>query len=140
MTGLGIVKGADTYYLDKVLTAYPISQLDPTNPSNIVSNHRKDKSVLASRVLSNHACYFNTGTCHGRTLVVTMKRRGHDSHFKAFEPVCGDLSNPKNSKYISTKTSFMSKQHAWFKLYQVREFVRCIHYPCTNDMYNRDSI
>lgn len=47
-----------------------------------------------------------------------MKRKGSDSHFKAYEPTCGDLKDPKNSKLLVTKTSFMSKPPAWFKIYK----------------------
>lgn len=110
--------------VDKTLTAYPISQLDPTCSANVINKltaNKKstEKSVLASRILSNHASYFNTGTCHGKTLVIVMKRKGSDSHFKALEPVCGDLNDAKNAKYLSTKTSFMNKQSPWFKVYKV---------------------
>lgn len=50
-----------------------------------------------------------------------MKRKGPDSHFKAFEPICGDLSESRNAKYLVTKkSSFMSKlPPAWFKIYKV---------------------
>lgn len=97
---------------DKVLTAYPLAQLDP-----YVKQDSKRKAN-ATRVLSSNASYFNTGTCNGRTLVITMKRKGSDSHFKAHEPTCGDLKDPKNSKLLATKTSFMSKPPAWFKIYK----------------------
>ncbi|CAO3657221.1 unnamed protein product [Mucor hiemalis] len=77
---------------DKVLTAYPLAQLDPY--------------------------VIQDSTCNDRTLVITMKRKGSDSHFKAYEPTCGDLKDPKNSKLLVTKTSFMSKPPAWFKIYK----------------------
>lgn len=47
-----------------------------------------------------------------------MRRRGTDSLFKAYEPTCGDLKDPKNSKLLVTKTSFMTKPPAWFKVYK----------------------
>lgn len=95
-----------------MLTAYPLAQLDP-----YVKQDSKRKAN-AIRVLSSNASYFNTGTCNGRTLIITMKRKGSDSHFKAHEPTCGDLRDPKNSKLLATKTSFMSKPPAWFKIYK----------------------
>ncbi|KAL9553295.1 hypothetical protein MBANPS3_003354 [Mucor bainieri] len=103
---------------DKVLTAYPLVQLDPTSPSHISSV--STKSTVSFRVLTNHVSFFNSGTCNGRTLVVTMKRKGPDSHFKAFEPICGDLNESRNAKYLVTKkSSFMSKPPpAWFKIYK----------------------
>ncbi|CAO3640498.1 unnamed protein product [Mucor fragilis] len=103
---------------DKTLTAYPLAQLDPTSPSYISTS--STKSTVSFRVLTNHVSFFNSGTCNGRTLVVTMKRKGPDSHFKAFEPICGDLSESRNAKYLVTKkSSFMSKlPPAWFKIYK----------------------
>ncbi|KAG1122601.1 hypothetical protein G6F42_011330 [Rhizopus arrhizus] len=103
---------------DKVLTAYPLVQLDPTSPSYIATS--STKSAVSFRVLTNHVSYFNSGTCNGRTLVVTMKRKGPDSHFKAYEPICGDLNESRNARYLVTKkSSFMSKPPpAWFKIYK----------------------
>lgn len=103
---------------DKVLTAYPLVQLDPTSPFHI--SMTSTKSSVSFRVLTNHVSFFNSGTCNGRTLIVTMKRKGPDSHFKAFEPMCGDLNEPRNAKYLVTKkSSFMSKPPpAWFKIYK----------------------
>ncbi|KAF1800508.1 CNH domain-containing protein [Mucor lusitanicus] len=103
---------------DKVLTAYPLVQLDPTSPSYISPS--STKSAVSFRVLTNHVSFFNSGTCNGRTLVVTMKRRGPDSHFKAYEPICGDLNESRNAKFLVTKkSSFMSKPPpAWFKIYK----------------------
>jgi hypothetical protein len=94
---------------DKVLKAYPISYFDP-------SASRKSN---VSKVISSHSVFFSTGTCNDKTFIITMKKKGIDSHFKAHEIICGDLTDPRNSKYLAAKTSFMSKASSWFKLYQV---------------------
>ncbi|EIE89601.1 hypothetical protein RO3G_14312 [Rhizopus delemar RA 99-880] len=57
------------------------------------------------------------GVCNGRTLVVAMKKRGVDSHFKVLEPICGDLRDPANSKKYFTKSGLFSKMPSWFKSY-----------------------
>lgn len=56
--------------------------------------------------------------------MVTMKRKGPDSHFKAYEPICGDLDESRNARYLVTKkSSFMSKPPpAWFKIYKVSTY------------------
>ena len=98
-------------YTDKVLMAYSVAQLDPHQ--NIKKANEK-----SCRILSSNCSYFNVGECNGRTLVIAMKRKVADSHFKAFEPICGDLNDPKHSKLSTNKTSFMSKAPAWFRLYK----------------------
>lgn len=111
-------------YIDKVLTAFSISQLDPYQQS-LETKLSKKCDTISSRVISNHVSFFNTGVCYNKSLVVTMRKGITDSTFKAYEPVCGNLKNPKNSKFLVSKTSFMSKPPAWFKLY--KEFYIGIH-------------
>jgi hypothetical protein len=108
------------YFTDKVLTAYPLAQLDPcTHQSSKSSSIKKaDRNAISTRVLGNHISFFNTGVCNERILIVAMRRKGADSHFKAFEPICGDLKDTNSSKYLATKASFMSKPPAWFKIYK----------------------
>ncbi|KAF7721428.1 RHO1 GDP-GTP exchange protein 2 [Apophysomyces ossiformis] len=96
---------------DKTLLAYALDDLDP-------SINRRQPEKRPFYKLGHHISYFNTGKCSNRPLVVAMKRKGMDSHFKAFEPVCGDLRHEKNAKYLSTKSSFLSKSPSWFKLYK----------------------
>ncbi|KAI8977094.1 CNH domain-containing protein [Mycotypha africana] len=110
---------------DKILTAYPLVQLDPFSPTNTLSSKASggkkssDKeTVISSRIISQHAIYFNTGTCNGKTLIVTMKRKKPDSQFKVYEIVCGNLSDPRNAKYLVTKASFILKPPPWFRLYK----------------------
>ncbi|KAG1061508.1 hypothetical protein G6F42_027657 [Rhizopus arrhizus] len=45
-----------------------------------------------------------------------MKKRGVDSNFKVLEPVCGDLRDPKSSKFFA-KSGLFSKMPSWFKSY-----------------------
>ncbi|KAI7867137.1 CNH domain-containing protein [Spinellus fusiger] len=95
---------------DKTLYGYPLDALD--------INYQKKPSERNLQKISQHILYFNTGTYNNRTLVIGMKRKGTDSHFKVFEPVCGNLRDPKNAKFLSTKTGFLSKPPTWFKLYK----------------------
>ncbi|KAG0170066.1 RHO1 GDP-GTP exchange protein 2 [Apophysomyces sp. BC1034] len=95
---------------DKTLMAYALDALDPTAP--IKPADRPNQRI------AQHITYFNAGVCNNRTLVIAMKKRGMDSHFKAFEPVCGDLRDPGNAKFLTTKTSFFSKAPVWFKTYK----------------------
>ncbi|KAI7872411.1 CNH domain-containing protein [Spinellus fusiger] len=95
---------------DKTLIAYSLDSLDPTAP------HKSAERPYQK--LAQHISYFNAGVCSNRTLVIAMKKRGMDSHFKAFEPICGDLRNPHNAKYLTTKSSFFSKAPSWFKIYK----------------------
>jgi hypothetical protein len=96
--------------IDKTLYAYALDALDPTSAK--LSNDKPNQKV------AQHISYFNAGTCHGRPLVIAMKKRGLDSHFKAYEPVCGDLRDPANSKFLAVKTGLFSKTPSWFKVYK----------------------
>lgn len=103
--------------LDKTLYAYALQGLDPnaTPPNQSTNNHRPSQKI------AQHISYFHAGVCNNRTLVVAMKKRGMDSHFRAYEPVCGDLRSPQNLKYLTVKSGlFGSKQPPpWFHIYKV---------------------
>ncbi|KAI9476322.1 MAG: CNH domain-containing protein [Benjaminiella poitrasii] len=122
VTQVGVLEGQNILMVlaDKVLTAYPICHLDPVNSTKPLSLSKKssEKNTGVFRQLSSHTSYFNMGTCNGKTFVVTMKRKGSDSHFKVYEVLCGDLNDAKNAKYLATKTSFMTKPPAWFRVYK----------------------
>ncbi|KAI8092625.1 uncharacterized protein BX664DRAFT_384169 [Halteromyces radiatus] len=92
---------------DKTLMAYALEYLDPST---------KKKGHIAQKV-SQHVQFFSCGISAGRSLLVTMKRKGMDSHFKAYEPYCGDLRDPKNQKFLN-KTGFLGKAQSWFRLYK----------------------
>ncbi|KAI8342611.1 CNH domain-containing protein [Chlamydoabsidia padenii] len=95
---------------DKTLYAYALEALDPTCTTQ--SNDKPHQKI------AQHISYFNAGTLHGRFLVIAKKQRGLDSHFKAYEPVCGDLRDPANHKYLAAKTGLFSKTPSWFKVYK----------------------
>ncbi|KAI8645474.1 CNH domain-containing protein [Parasitella parasitica] len=125
VTQIGVLESQNIFLVlaDKALTAYPLTQLDPTSPACISTSFKSkktaasaEKGAVSFRVLGNRVSYFNSGTCNGRTLIVAMKRKGPDSHFKAYEPICGDLNDSRNAKYLVTKSSFMSKPASWFKI------------------------
>lgn len=66
--------------------------------------------------VAQHISFFHSGVCNGRTIVIAMKKRGVDSNFKVLEPICGDLRNPKNSKFFH-KSGLFNKMPSWFKSY-----------------------
>lgn len=108
--------------LDKTLYAYALQGLDPnaTPPNQSNNNNQRPSQKIAQ-----HISYFHAGVCNNRTLVVAMKKRGMDSHFRAYEPVCGDLRSPQNLKYLTVKSGlFGSKQPPpWFHIYKVNRKV-----------------
>ncbi|OBZ90228.1 Rho1 guanine nucleotide exchange factor 1 [Choanephora cucurbitarum] len=92
---------------DKTLYAYALDALVP-------KDSRKNQPDKPFQKIAQHITFFHSGVCNGRPIVVAMKKRGVDSHFKVLEPVCGDLRDPKNSKFF-TKTGLFGKMHSWFK-------------------------
>ncbi|KAK3839861.1 MAG: Dbl homology domain-containing protein [Linnemannia gamsii] len=78
---------------------------------------------LALRELSSlgkSVQFFSAGTCAGKTLVITMKRKnGGESHFSAYEPVENAVLGGQHRGGFSL-SSFKSSKSDWFKLY--REF------------------
>ncbi|SAM07200.1 hypothetical protein [Absidia glauca] len=93
---------------DKTLTAYALELLDPSTT----------KKGCSLQKVSQNVQFFSCGKSMGRSLLVTMKRKGMDSHFKAYEPCCGDLRDSKNHKFLNNKTGFLGKTQSWFKLYK----------------------
>lgn len=92
---------------DKTLYAYALDNL-ATKGSRKASNDKPHQKV------AQHISFFHAGVCNGRTIVIAMKKRGVDSNFKVLEPVCGNLRDPKNSKFF-TKSGIFSKMPSWFK-------------------------
>lgn len=86
----------------------------------IPKESRKGSSKLTvekpHQKIAQHISFFHSGVCNGRTIVIAMKKRGVDSNFKVLEPICGDLRDPKNSKFFS-KSGIFSKMPSWFKSY-----------------------
>jgi CNH domain len=95
---------------DKQLLAYAIDSI--CGSPSFKSNER------TCQKLGQHVAYFNCGTCNGKTLVVFMKKKGMDSQFKAIEPICGNLRDPKNTKFKTGRSGFLSKNPEWFKTYK----------------------
>lgn len=94
---------------DKTLYAYALDALVPRESRKVTLDKPNQK-------IAQHITFFHSGVCNGRTIVIAMKKRGVDSHFKVLEPVCGDLRNPKNSKFFQ-KSGIFSKMPSWFKTY-----------------------
>ncbi|KAI7903065.1 CNH domain-containing protein [Cokeromyces recurvatus] len=102
---------------DKTLYAYALDPLIPREyfrPQSTKSTH-VDKP---HQKIAQHISFFHSGICNGRTIIIAMKKRGVDSNFKVFEPLCGDLRNPVNShKFLSKKSGFFqNKIPSWFKI------------------------
>ncbi|KAF9903889.1 RHO1 GDP-GTP exchange protein 2 [Linnemannia zychae] len=94
----------------KVLKAFNLSCLDPNS----------DKSLQVGQSLGKSVQFFSAGTCAGKTLVITMKRKnGGESHFSAYEPVENAVLGGHHRGGFSL-SSFKSSKSDWFKLY--REF------------------
>ncbi|KAI8149217.1 CNH domain-containing protein [Fennellomyces sp. T-0311] len=112
VTQIGILEQYHIFLVlaDKTLTAYPLDALDPTAPSK--------PKVRATYKIASNISYFNTGVINNRTLVIAMKKKSMDSVFHAYEPVCGDLRDPQNAKFLVVKTGLFSKAPSWFKRYK----------------------
>ncbi|KAI9321749.1 hypothetical protein BX666DRAFT_1850207 [Dichotomocladium elegans] len=97
---------------DKTLTAYPIDELDPTS-------HRRSPQRPSFNIASS-VSFFRSGVIDNQSFVVaTMRKKSLDTVFKSFIPVCGDLRDPKNSKFLTKKSGFLSKAPpAWFQPYK----------------------
>ncbi|KAF9118650.1 RHO1 GDP-GTP exchange protein 2, partial [Mortierella sp. GBA39] len=94
----------------KVLKAFNLSCLDPNS----------DKSLQVGQQLGKSVQFFSAGTCAGKTLVITMKKKnGGESHFSAYEPVENAVLGGQHRGGFSL-SSFKSNKSDWFKLY--REF------------------
>lgn len=94
---------------DKTLFAYALDALVPKDSRKVTGEKPHQK-------IAQHISFFHSGVCNGRTIVIAMKKRGVDSNFKVLEPICGDLRNPKSSKFF-TKSGLFSKMPSWFKSY-----------------------
>ncbi|GAA5808893.1 hypothetical protein MFLAVUS_002292 [Mucor flavus] len=94
---------------DKTLYAYALDALVPTDSRKLPVDKPHQK-------VAQHISFFHSGVCNGRTIVIAMKKRGVDSNFKVLEPICGDLRNPKNSKFFH-KSGLFNKMPSWFKSY-----------------------
>jgi hypothetical protein len=95
---------------DKTLYAYALDSLIPKDNTRKLANDKPHQKI------AQHISFFHSGVCNGRTIVIAMKKRGVDSNFKVLEPVCGDLRDPKSSKFF-TKSGLFSKMPSWFKSY-----------------------
>ncbi|KAI9270866.1 CNH domain-containing protein [Sporodiniella umbellata] len=95
---------------DKTLYAHSLEHL-------LNKDLRKNPHDRSHQKVAQHITFFQAGVCNGRTLVVAMKKRGVDSHFKVLEPICGDLRDPANSKKYFTKSGLFSRPPSWFKSY-----------------------
>lgn len=95
--------------------AYPLDALDPTSTTPSLKSRQK----LPSFQLAKSVSFFEAGVCDRRVIVVVKKKKGVDSVFTALEPVCGDLRDSRNAKYLNTKSGLLSRAPSWFKSYRV---------------------
>ncbi|KAG0047494.1 RHO1 GDP-GTP exchange protein 2 [Gryganskiella cystojenkinii] len=91
----------------KVLKAFNLSCLDPNT----------EKSLQIGQQLGKSVQFFSAGTCVGKTLVITMKKKNAgESHFSAYEPVENAVlgHHPRGFSLSFGK----SNKSEWFKLYK----------------------
>ncbi|KAG0018570.1 hypothetical protein BGZ80_007014 [Entomortierella chlamydospora] len=96
----------------KILKAYNMNCLEPNS----------DKSFQAGHQIAKNIQYFTAGMYSGKTLIITMKKKGTgagESQFSAFEPLEGASMGTQSSKGFGGLSLGRSKSD-WFKLY--REF------------------
>ncbi|KAF9204689.1 RHO1 GDP-GTP exchange protein 2 [Haplosporangium sp. Z 27] len=96
----------------KVLKAYNMNCLEPDS----------DKSFQTGQQVAKNVQYFTAGVCAGKTLVITMKKKGTgagESLFSAFEPLDTASLGTHHHKGFGGLSLGRSKSD-WFKLY--REF------------------
>ncbi|RIB30027.1 CNH domain-containing protein [Gigaspora rosea] len=109
---------------DRTLWAFSLDAIIPSSSS--ASSHNQPYRQRLSA--GNNVQYFNVGVIKERnstkekTLVVYMKKRGLESHFKALEPICVVGSSSDKSKTSSSRRgAFASLIHSkteWFKEYK----------------------
>jgi len=92
----------------KVLKAFNLSCLDPNS----------EKSLHIGQQLGKSVQYFSAGTCVGKTLVITMKKKNAgESHFSAFEPLENAVLGGTHRGGFSLSFGKSNKSE-WFKLYK----------------------
>ncbi|CAG8705449.1 11904_t:CDS:10, partial [Dentiscutata erythropus] len=109
---------------DRTLWAFSLEAIIPSSSSSGSSNQPYRQRLSAN----NNVQYFNVGVIKERnstkekTLVVYMKKRGLESHFKALEPICAVGSSSDKSKTSSSRRgAFANLIHSkteWFKEYK----------------------
>ncbi|KAI8973328.1 CNH domain-containing protein [Mycotypha africana] len=114
---------------DRTLYAYALDSLLPHSQQQQqqqqqrqLQRNNNSKSPFDNKPyqkVAQHISFFHSGLCQGRTLVIAMKKRGVDSHFKVLEPICGNLRDPRtSSKFLQAKSSLLfssKKMPDWFK-------------------------
>ncbi|CAG8663994.1 30717_t:CDS:10, partial [Racocetra persica] len=90
---------------DRTLWAFSLDAIIPSSSSGSSHNQPYRQRLSAN----NNVQYFNVGVIKERnstkekTLVVYMKKRGLESHFKALEPICAVGSSSDKSKASSSR-------------------------------------
>lgn len=93
----------------KILKAFNISCLEPG----------AEKALQTGQQLAKNVQYFAAGVCGGKTLVITMRKKGaNESQFSAFEPFENAVSGAQQHRGFGLTLG--KPKSEWFKLY--REF------------------
>ncbi|KAF8628723.1 hypothetical protein AX17_005945 [Amanita inopinata Kibby_2008] len=100
---------------DKVLFAYHIEALVPSNP-NMAQPLQKMNTIVHKEIQ-----FFRSGKLNGRTLVVFMRKDGSNSHFYVVEPVF-DKINEKAKAPSGIASRILGSKTSWF-----RDYRRFIH-------------
>ncbi|KAF9318836.1 RHO1 GDP-GTP exchange protein 2 [Podila horticola] len=92
----------------KVLKAFNLSCLDPNS----------EKSLQIAQELGKSVQYFTAGTCAGKTLVITMKKKNAgESHFCAYEPLENAVLGNHHRGGFSLPFGKAGKSE-WFRAYR----------------------
>ncbi|KAF9779311.1 CNH domain-containing protein [Thelephora terrestris] len=99
---------------DKSLFAYHIEALVPSSPG--AANTSQTPQKLSG---NKDVQFFAVGNLDGRTLVIYMRKKNHDSLFRAFEPVIGKINEKsKPQPSIGSRFSLRSQRSEWFRVYR----------------------
>ncbi|CAG8674479.1 4783_t:CDS:2, partial [Acaulospora colombiana] len=116
---MAVIENYGIFVVLVVLWAYSLEALIPSSSSS--SSGNVHGSAVRQRLCSsNNVLYFNVGTIKDKTLLVYMRRKGIESHFKVIEPVHTVNASHEKSKSSATRRfgNLMSSRNDWFKEYK----------------------
>lgn len=99
-----------------MLWAYSLEALLPSFKTNLPNNSTNAKQRISN---SSSVQYFSVGTIKDKTLVVSMKRKGLDSYFNAWEVVHSVNANNEKGRTSSRRGFGFIQKNDWFKDHKV---------------------
>jgi RHO1 GDP-GTP exchange protein 1/2 len=106
-------------YIDKMLWAYSLEAMIPPSANGSTTNNQASRHPQKV-TQSTNVQYFGVGTIKDKTLLVYMKRRGLESHFKVLEPVISPQHASDKNRGLGAIGSrrFGIGRTEWFKEYK----------------------